>query len=345
MHTNPTTKFIYLGKEYSVEELMDIPNAPEWLVHIQIQLQHVLNEQEEISFQTSGSTGDAKRIWLKKSVLLASAQKTLDFFKLSEGHTAALILPAQFIGGAMLLVRSLIGGLQLHLHEPGLCPMGVTSVDFISCTPAQFLALSRAKQFVDFQGTILLGGASLPEGIHLKKLNVYVGYGMTETASHVALRSIHDDHYTAMEGVTFSEREGALVIDAPHLEIHNMITKDEIELIDKTSFRFIGRLDDAINSGGLKIQPLEIEQYFSREGLEVYISSIPHEEFGEAVVLVTQLKMSKEMLEQILKDLPKNKRPKFQLNVQEYPQVTNGKIDRKSIRSLVKESQHLLSRL
>ena len=77
--------------------------------------------------------------------------------------------------------------------------------------------------------------ASLPEGIHLKKLNVYVGYGMTETASHVALRSIHDDHYTAMEGVTFSEREGALVIDAPHLEIHNMITKDEIELIDKTS--------------------------------------------------------------------------------------------------------------
>ena len=70
-----------------------------------------------------------------------------------------------------------------------------------------------------------------------------------------------------------------------------------------------------------------------------------HEEFGEAVVLVTQSKMSKEMLEQILKDLPKNKRPKFQLNVQEYPQVSNGKIDRKSIRSLVKESQHLLSRL
>jgi len=264
---------------------------------------------------------------------------------MSEGHTAALILPAQFIGGAMLLVRSLIGGLHLHLYEPALCPIGVTSVDFISCTPAQFIALSKAQQFTAFQGTILLGGSSLPAGIDSKKLNVFVGYGMTETASHVALRSIHDDHYTAMEGVTFSEREGALVIDAPHLEIHNMITKDEIELIDKTSFRFKGRLDDAINSGGLKIQPLEIEQYFSREGLEVYISSIPHEEFGEAVVLVTQSKMSKEMLEQILKDLPKNKRPKFQLNVQQYPQVSNGKIDRKSIRSLVKESQHLLSRL
>ena len=108
---------------------------------------------------------------------------------------------------------------------------------------------------------------------------------------------------------------------------------------------FIGRLDDAINSGGLKIQPLEIEQYFSREGLEVYVSSIPHEEFGEAVVLVTQSRMSEEILEQILKDLPKNKRPKFQLNVQQYPQVSNGKIDRNSIRSLVKESQHLLSRL
>jgi O-succinylbenzoic acid--CoA ligase len=324
---------------------MEIPNAPKWLVHIQSQLQHLLNEQEKISFRTSGSTGDAKKIWLKKSVLIASAQKTLDFFNISEGDTAALILPAQFIGGAMLLVRSLIGGLHLHLYEPALCPIGVTSVDFISCTPAQFIALCKAQQFTAFQGTILLGGSSLPAGIDSKKLNVFVGYGMTETASHVALRSIYDDHYTAMDGVTFSEREGALVIDAPHLEIYNMITKDEIELIDKTSFRFKGRLDDAINSGGLKIQPLEIEQYFSREGLEVYVSSIPHEEFGEAVVLVTQSRMSKEILEQILKDLPKNKRPKFQLNVQQYPQVSNGKIDRKSIRSLVKESQHLLSRL
>lgn len=324
---------------------MEIPNAPKWLVHIQSQLQHLLNEQEKISFRTSGSTGDAKKIWLKKSVLIASAQKTLDFFNISEGDTSALILPAQFIGGAMLLVRSLIGGLHLHLYEPALCPIGVTSVDFISCTPAQFIALSKAQQFTAFQGTILLGGSSLPAGIDSKKLNVFVGYGMTETASHVALRSIYDDHYTAMDGVTFSEREGALVIDAPHLEIYNMITKDEIELIDKTSFRFKGRLDDAINSGGLKIQPLEIEQYFSREGLEVYVSSIPHEEFGEAVVLVTQSRMSKEILEQILKDLPKNKRPKFQLNVQQYPQVSNGKIDRNSIRSLVKESQHLLSRL
>lgn len=324
---------------------MEIPNAPKWLVHIQSQLQHLLNEQEKISFRTSGSTGDAKKIWLKKSVLIASAQKTLDFFNISEGDTAALILPAQFIGGAMLLVRSLIGGLHLHLYEPALCPIGVTSVDFISCTPAQFIALSKAQQFSAFQGTILLGGSSLPAGIDTKKFNVFVGYGMTETASHVALRSIYDDHYTAMDGVTFSEIEGALVIDAPHLEIYNMITKDEIELIDKTSFRFKGRLDDAINSGGLKIQPFEIEQYFSREGLEVYVSSIPHEEFGEAVVLVTQSRMSKEMLEQILKDLPKNKRPKFQLNVQQYPQVSNGKIDRNSIRSLVKESQHLLSRL
>ena len=345
MHTNTTTKFIYLGKEYSVVELMAIQNAPNWLMHIQSQLHYLLNEQEKVCFQTSGSTGHAKKIWLKKSVLLASAQKTLDFFNLSEGDTAALILPAQFIGGAMLLVRSLIGGLHLHLYEPALCPTGVTSVDFISCTPAQFLALSKAKQFAAFQGTILLGGSSLPNGYDSTELNVYVGYGMTETASHVALRAIHTDCYTAMEGITFSQKAGALVIHAPHLEIAEMITKDEVELIDKTSFRFKGRLDDVINSGGLKIQPLEIEQYFSREGLEVYISSIPHDEFGEAVVLVTHSVMNKEVLNQILELVPKNKRPKFEFNLREYPRLPTGKIDRKSIQSLVKESQHLLSRL
>ena len=140
MHTNPTTKFIYLGKEHSVEELMDIPNAPEWLMHIQNQLLYLLNEQEKISFRTSGSTGDAKDLVKKKRAYRFSS-KDIRFFNLSEGDTAALILPAQFIGGAMLLVRSLIGGLHLHLYEPALCPIGVTSVDFISCTPAQFIAV------------------------------------------------------------------------------------------------------------------------------------------------------------------------------------------------------------
>ena len=141
----------------------------------------------------------------------------------------------------------------------------------------------------------------------------------------------------------------ALIINAPHLEISNMITNDEVELIDKTSFRFIGRLDDTINSGGIKIQPLEIEKYFAREGLEVYISSIPNDEFGEAVVLVTQSLMSKQILKdlrsQIFEAIPKNKRPKFELNIREWPRLKNGKIDRKSIQSLVQESQHSLSRL
>ena len=345
MYTNPTTKFIYLGKEYSVGELINILNAPKWLAHIQIQLEQLLNEKENMSFQTSGSTGIAKEIWLKKSVLLASAQKTLDFFNLRAGNTAALVLPAQFIGGTMQLVRSLLGGLELYLYEPLLCPLGITSVDFICCTPAQFVALYRAKQFRAFQGIILLGGSSLPEGIDIKELNVYIGYGMTETASHVALRAISQDYYIAMDGITFSEKGAALIINAPHLEISNMITNDEVELIDKTSFRFIGRLDDTINSGGIKIQPLEIEKYFAREGLEVYISSIPNDEFGEAVVLVTQSLMSKELRSQIFEAIPKNKRPKFELNIREWPRLKNGKIDRKSIQSLVQESQHSLSRL
>jgi o-succinylbenzoate---CoA ligase len=345
LYTNPHTKFVYLGKEYSVHELVKIPNVPNWLRCIQLQLQNILNKEDQIGFQTSGSTGDPKKIWLKKKVIVASAQKTLAFFQLTQGHSAALILPAQFIGGAMLLVRSLIGGLSVHLHEPILCPKGVESVDFISCTPAQLMALYKAGQLDAFKGTILLGGSSLPEGIHMDSLNVYIGYGMTETASHVALRSINSAHYTALEGVTFSAKKRALVIHAPHLEISELITNDEVELLDNKSFKFIGRLDDTINSGGLKIHPLEIEQYFSSKGFEVYISAVPHKDFGEAAVLITQFKISKHRLKKILDVLPKNKRPKFQLNILEFPRVASGKIDRKSIRIMVKESQHLLSPL
>ena len=216
--------------------------VPLWMQVVQNQIKKFISPREEMEFQTSGSTGTPKQIIHKKSSLEASAIKTLDYFSLQPGDSAALILPAQFIGGSMMLIRALVGGLKLHLIEPNLVPEVIPNVDFLPCTPAQFKSLQSCGALDEFKGDILLGGAPV-NGIEAAKLNVYVGYGMTETASHVALRKLSSLTYRAVDGVNFHTVEGTLVIDAPHIGVRALKTNDLVELKSQQSFVFTGRAD------------------------------------------------------------------------------------------------------
>ena len=130
-----------------------------------------------MEFHTSGSTGLPKTIVHQKTVLEASAKRTLDHFSLKPGASAALILPAQFIGGSMMLVRALIGGLTLHLLPPKLAVEEIPNVDFLPCTPAQFRAAMQIDALRDFSGAILLGGAPVGDIAPVDGINLYVGYG------------------------------------------------------------------------------------------------------------------------------------------------------------------------
>ena len=295
-----------------------------------------------MEFHTSGSTGIPKRIVHQKTVLESSAQRTLDYFSLKPGDSAALILPAEFIGGSMMLVRALIGGLTLHLLPPKLAVNEIPNVDFLPCTPAQFKAALKNDVLSDFNGAILLGGAPVGDIEPMVGINLYVGYGMTETASHVALRPLSEKVYSAVDGVEFTTREGALVIDAPHLGIKELQTNDLVRLIDAHSFEFIGRLDDVINSGGLKIHPAVLESHFHSNGCVVCISSIADKVYGEAVVIVVEGGVSQSSVKKLLKDVPRSHQPKFMLSLDRLPFLASGKLDRNEVRRLIQESQHLL---
>ena len=295
-----------------------------------------------MEFYTSGSTGTPKRIVHEKKVLKASAERTLDFFSLKSGDSAALILPAQFIGGTMMLVRALVGGLTLHLLPPKLAVKEIPNVDFLSCTPAQFKAAMQNDALRDFTGAILLGGAPVGDIKPINGINLYVGYGMTETASHVALRSLSEKVYSAVDGVQFTTREGALVIAAPHLGIKELQTNDLVRLIDVHSFEFIGRRDDVINSGGLKIHPAVLESHFHSNGYVVCVSSIADEVHGEAVVIVVEGGVSQSSVKKLLKDVPRNQQPKFMLSADKLSFLESGKLDRNEVRRLIQESQHRL---
>lgn len=339
------TIFVFEQRKYSLQEILALKSAPDWLQTVQNQLIDFTSTRNEMEFHTSGSTGMPKRIVHQKTVLESSAKRTLDYFSLKPGDSAALILPAEFIGGSMMLVRALIGGLTLHLLPPKLAVNEIPNVDFLPCTPAQFKAALQNDVLSDFNGAILLGGAPVGDIEPVVGINLYVGYGMTETASHVALRPLTEKVYSAVDGVEFSTREGALVIDAPHLGVKELQTNDLVRLIDPHSFEFIGRLDDVINSGGLKIHPAVLESHFHSNGCGVCISSIADEVYGEAVVIVVEGGVSESRVKKLLKDVPRNQQPKFILSADRLPFLESGKLDRNEVRRLIQESQHRLSPL
>ncbi len=146
---------------------------------------------------------------------------------------------------------------------------------------------------------VLVGGAPIGGDLwsQITELNnrVYLTYGMTETLSHIALLEnkpgIND--YKALNGVQFAiDNRGCLNIYAPHIQEQIIQTNDVVELINTSAFRWVGRIDNIINSGGLKINPENVEEQlrvaFERVeiGNEFIVSSVPDPVLGSKLVLI-----------------------------------------------------------
>jgi O-succinylbenzoic acid--CoA ligase len=124
---------------------------------------------------------------------------------------------------------------------------------------------------------LLLGGGPINEQLNESLVKTkssclfYHTYGMTETASHVALKKISQapSNYIALEGFQFSQdARGCLVIQHLKNETFQLITNDIVELHSPYSFEWIGRVDWVVNSGGIK---------YSLERAEDCVASFLHE--------------------------------------------------------------------
>lgn len=249
---------------------------------------------------TSGSTGQPKNIEVEKVRMWESALTTLQALGLQEGNTALLCMPLKYIAGQMMLVRSLAGALSLipvaptshpyaHLHEVP---------DFAAITPMQaYESLRVPHERSLMRRTLCLiigGGAIMPElAEELKRFPnpVYSTYGMTETLSHIALRRLNgsqaSDFYTPLSGVSTSlSAEGCLVINAPKVCSQTLVTNDIAELLPDGRFRILGRRDNVICSGGIKLQIEQIEQKLSSLTVPFVITSLPSEELGEMAIML-----------------------------------------------------------
>ena len=275
-----------------------LSEAPE--LHAQVQ-QFLRAWQQDLPFifQSSGSTGEPKSFQFTKAQLLTSANASIKALQLDQ-HTKALVcLPLTSVGGLLQLARAIHANFELFIDLPSSRPLQNfdAAINFISMVPTQ-LQQSLEHEPLKLAGIekILIGGAPLEENLieacNNLSISLIQSYGMTETLSHVALRNISNgvsEAFKAIEGVHFEQAQNCLTIHYPALLDTPLYTNDLVNLIDKEHFEWLGRADFAINSGGMKIIPEQLEKTLSTVlSHPFFVTAVPDEKWGSVVGLVME---------------------------------------------------------
>ena len=301
------------------------------------------SSSETVQVQTSGSTGTPKIFEIEKLRMLASAKKTCDFLDLKEGNTALLCLPIEYISGKMMAVRSIFRKLKLHIVTPSLNPLEHLhqEIDFCAMTPLQ---VENSLDKLHLIKKLIIGGAAVSENLksqisNLKLQNqIFETYGMSETLSHIGLRQIfpnEEAYFSLFEGIHISQDErGCLKIDAKELNPEMLQTNDIVEISNEKQFRFLGRADNVINSGGAKIFPEQLEALVKKKiPNEVVFLGIPDEVLGQKLVLVVEGNENSFIRHQLssINYQLKFHKPKEIIFVEEIPRTPNGKVNRRGL--------------
>lgn len=319
------------------------PSVAAWEQSIYSFLEEWLNNDDFVTVNTSGSTGVPKSIKVSKRAMIVSARNTLKFFNLTPGCSALLCLSANYIAGKMLIVRALVGKLNLIIGEPVGVPLKnfKRPVDFAAMVPLQvYNQLEEDPAAFERVKTVIVGGGRLSESVDNQIADMTVAfwetYGMTETLSHVALRRINGtgrkNHFTALANVSFSvDPRGCLVIEANGVTREALITNDLVELMDNHHFRFLGRYDNVINTGGIKVFPETIERKLEKAKVnELVIVPVKDDKLGEKVVLVLEGEENDSIGEvrEAFGLLKKYEQPKEVLYCPDFPRTETGKVHR-----------------
>lgn len=307
-----------------------------------------LSPSDFITAHTSGSTGTPKEIRLLKSDMIHSAEATCRFFGIASGDVLYLPLSADYIAGKMMIVRALVAGARLIADKPSNSPDGCrsNSVALAAIVPSQIEGFLQNTPRGNCRSLIVGGSAIQPLQRQMlaerTDIAVYATYGMTETCSHVALCWLSGnstaDTFKALPGITFSlDSRGCLVIGAPDYSFRQITTNDTARLLSPTEFILTGRIDNVINSGGLKIHPEEIEKAIGHLIAQpFYVTWRPSAKWGKEAVLIIENgnapvpsdEARLGLLQQIRAVLPHSKCPKEIYFQAEFSRTASGKIIR-----------------
>jgi o-succinylbenzoate---CoA ligase len=335
-----------------ISEKFSYLHLPEWESELFSFLQVWFSPSDFIEAQTSGSTGEPQTIRLPKTTMQRSASRTIEYFGLQAGNRILLGLPCRFIAGKMMVVRAIIGKMDLITANPSadFDLLIDETFDLGAMVPNQvfkLLEIPSGKQKIENIRNLLVGGSSIPANletqISLLTNRVVSTYGMTETASHIAIRELsgenRSDIYHCLPGISVTTGQNDC------LQIHDselndpLQTKDIAEVLSPTSFRIFGRVDEVVISGGIKYWPEKIEKtLLSAIQGQCVISSLPDEKLGEKLVLVIEGEPADIIVinKKLTEILPSFERPKAIYFMAKFPETPNGKLKRNEIKEMIR---------
>lgn len=295
-----------------------------------------LNGDSFVWVKTSGSTGKPKTIQIEKDKMVASALATNSFFNLDEQKTALLCLSAEFIAGKMMLVRAFVGGFDLHYRAPqsDALLLNTKTYTFAAIVPLQLEAALKTKaKVLNLISKIIIGGAAIRQE-SIEKLQdleseFWSTYGMTETITHIAAKKIGEAFFNILEHVSITtDDRSCLVIDVPSISDEKVVTNDIVAILNDNQFKWIGRYDNVINSGGIKLFPEQIEaKLASKISNRFFIIGQPDDILGSRVVLVIEGEQF-DIDATLFDTLEKFEKPKEVLFVPEFVETETKKINR-----------------
>ena len=308
-----------------------------------------INDKEYVFVNTSGSTGDPKSIKLLKKHMVNSAKATGKRFDLNAGTTALHCLPTRFIAGKMMFVRAFILGWKLDVIPPKSNPLDQVfkRYDFSAMTPFQ---LDNSIARLHLLGKLIIGGGpfsqTLKELVYDLPTKIYETYGMTETITHIAVRRVNSKKareeelpFKTLNKVTVSQDDrGCLVIKAPKVTTDPIVTNDLVKLVSYKKFHWLGRIDNVVNSGGIKIFPEKVEGKIAHQiDVPFIIGGEPDDALGERLVLIIECD-SFDASRLNFEVLDKYEVPKDIYCISRFPRTANGKIKRSQILARLDES-------
>ena len=283
-------------------------------------LENWFSEKEVILVQTSGATGTPKAIELQKKKMQYSALATGDYFELKEKTTALLCLPIGYIAGKMMLIRALTLGWHIEVVAASSNPLKENSkaYDFAAMVPLQVEnSIDKLPQIKK----LIIGGGAVSNSLQIKLKSiataVFATYGMTETITHIAVKKLNNfpslqenvtKEFTGNQNLTlpknarnsifyqtlpnttiYKDERNCLVIKNEKISNKVIFTNDVVDLISDTQFDWLGRFDNVINSGGIKLHPEKIEEKLAHSiHQRFFVAGIADEKLGEKLVLIVE---------------------------------------------------------
>lgn len=350
------------GKEYAPEDISRLVaegagNCPPALWDLYLFLNEWFDASPVITVHTSGSTGVPKELVVRKDRMMQSARLTCEFLNLQAGDTTLLCMNLRYIGAMMMVVRSLVAGLNLVVRPASGHPLSDVEVPlkFAAMVPLQVyntLRVPAERKRLEHTDILIIGGGAVDDSLEaeLKTIPIaaYSTYGMTETLSHIALRRLNGEAaskcYYPFPSVELSlSAENTLIVKAPLICDDVLQTNDIACLCSDGGFTIAGRKDNVINSGGIKIQAEEMENRLQPFiPVPFAVTAVPDPRLGQALTLLIAGKPDiKELENKLQAVLETYYRPKHIFITELIPQTENGKIDRTGCRILAQQMNRL----